>query len=327
MEPLLKKYDLPEAIDLAERVARKDFSPEEVHEGDLAIVAHLVGRYRKDLLLAARSELSLRKSGYDQQNPPMKTPFALRDIKDPVERKLIFSNLDSFATTHGCTGGCQFCGADAFITNQIITIPLPQKIHFFDELHASLHEADETDATFKNFVRGMPLYADSDSFDDPDIAELMKYLYGKYGVTPMLSTTLPKRGEENFKYLAGAAQKHAELRLGEDLQKKLPELPEILEKAGVSRVAELYEKLIARDQIQMLGMFLKILEEIKKYLEDQRKDYLGAFAYKLKPTLDYFNLGLWEDYVEIDEAKITRVREEFQTRKEKSEEAVSIVVP
>lgn len=183
---------------------------ETAEAADLPLLVHMGAFYRK-IGMVLRAHLIAQKREYDATDPASKTPFALRDITDEPTRDFLFKNISSFATTHGCTGGCTWCCFAAVLTSsgQVETIPLDQKKHFFDEILRRVPHRE----IIKKGMGGTDtfyMYQDTDPFDDPDLLELLQYLYARYGGVPFLSTVVPPRGQglEAFKRLTADSKQY-----------------------------------------------------------------------------------------------------------------------
>lgn len=203
---------MPEILEAVPNDPDAQANFDQLNEGDRGLVVELAKYFDRRVANTLRAKMRAEKRDYDAQGETKKTPFALRNITDPHERAFIMANTVGFATTHGCTGGCDWCCYDAFTTGDLEVTPLDQKKHFLDEYadaFAAVHaNPDTAKEAARCAVQRLALYVATDPFDDPDVLQITQYSNEKFGATPALSTVIPNRGEEAFKYLTAAARKH-----------------------------------------------------------------------------------------------------------------------
>lgn len=270
----------------------------ELEEGDLALVAHMGKYFNRGFALALRGQIAGMKSAYDAEGPELKTPYALRDFKNPEERAWILANMVGFATTHGCTGACAWCCYDALPlgAKDLAVTPLAQKLHFFDELVAV---GESVESGFGQvLVKKLFLHGDSDSFDDPDIVELVTYLYNKVGALPQLSTVVPKSGEANFKHLAALARRFSDMKVLANFLAEFKVLALRAKGGGFGGMADLIEFAERQKGIGVLQSFMSTLDSIRPLNLDLRALVLQANAEAYNQALAMFNLGTIDDYIE-----------------------------
>lgn len=229
-------YRLPEIEQIAKQT---DLDIATLHEGDLALLVHLASFFRARAMRVFRPALQGVKRAYDSADS-YQTPFALRRVTDPVERHFLLRNTFSFATVNGCTGGQWGCGKVCYLAalqfkdaQGLEVVPLAQKKHFFDEILGSM-TPDERAKWFDEFY----MHDDNDPFDDPDLVELLDYLYATYGLVPYVTTTIPKGKDEVFERLAGDAKKYEKIEMLEKFLKELERIYSVLGASPFSSVKE-----------------------------------------------------------------------------------------
>jgi hypothetical protein len=226
---------------IQEVAAQRDLDVNSLNEGDLALLVHLASFFRAKAMKVFRPTIQDSKRSYDErEGDSYKTLFALKDITDPQERHFVTQNVFSLATVNGCTGGRWGCAKPCYLAALQIkdlklleVIPLEQKKHFFDEVLGPM-DSDQRQDWVGNFY----MHDDNDPFDDPDIVELMDYLYNTYGVVTPMTTTVPAHAEEAFKRLAGDAAKYNDVLILEEFVAEVKRVREGLEKSSFSSIAD-----------------------------------------------------------------------------------------
>jgi len=199
----LRTYSVPYVEDLVES---RSSSVESIDDPDLSLINHLAMYFGRDLRATLRSTMRQRKRSYDAEGESYKTPYALRNVKDKLERAILLSSISAFSTTQGCTGGCARCGYDALLTNDIEVIPLEQKLNFYDELVSVISETEPS--LLPVIIRQIMQFHDSNSFDDPDVVHVARHVYRLAGAVPQLSNNSSSVGMGNLMYLAQSSEKH-----------------------------------------------------------------------------------------------------------------------
>lgn len=232
----LRQYGVPYVEHMVRESAT---SVDSLDDPSLALINHLAMYFGKDLRGTLRSTMRERKRLYDASEPEHKTPYALRNITDPLERGAILSSISAFSTTQGCSGGCTKCGYDALLTNDIEVMPLGQKLHFYDELVATIASVDPR--LVPVIIEQTMQYHDSNSFDDPDVVAIAKHVYDISGAVPRLSNNSSTVGIGNFMHLAEISEKY---RLLESLLELISYLCRVfaLSKATNSRTSDRYNR-------------------------------------------------------------------------------------
>lgn len=299
------RYDFPGLIDQVQKGGEKpDVFAKSLDEQDLALAVHLSKYFDRRTVETLRTEIRAKKHSYDLEGGGLdvpKTPFALRNINDPVERQFVLGNIATFATVHGCTGGCDWCCFDAYLTKDLETVPLAQKEHFMDEFAGLAGNVPNAPAKLsQTALSELVLYSDNDPFDDPDLVSMMTYAHNKHGITPILSTVLPKRGEENFRYLTELAAKHKKLKDLRNFRVEFARVKSLAETRGFKSMKEIYEMLDKKKAYGIVKALLGVLENTKTLDADTRKVVTSANLERYNWALGIFGLGTVDDYLDKD---------------------------
>jgi hypothetical protein len=277
------QYSFPEIID-----AVGNSTPNEARKiaqglegGDASLLVHMGRYFRRDVANALRGDARRIKQEYDSSGEQYKTPLALRDITDSQERKVVFANISHFGTTQGCSGGCKWCGVDAFSTNDIEVTPPQQVSHFFDEYVSHMSELRDDPAFIRSCMSYMGFYNDSDPFNDPNILQIMTELYKKTGGVPSLSTVIPRSGENAFMEYTAIARKHYDLKQLKDFST----IRVFLFRAGYTSVSEFLET---------EERFLKLEELRKLYSRIARLKHFPQFSKEESDLMNYYALAQHE---------------------------------
>lgn len=300
-----RKFDSYDFPSLIARVQKEGENPadfaESLEEPDLALAVHLGKYFDRRTAETLRTEIRAKKRSYDLEGDgpdESKTPFALRNIKDPEERKLVIGNIGGFSTVHGCTGGCDWCCFDAYLTKDLETIPVAQKQHFFDEM-ATL--TDGVPGVYpelsKKVLARLLLYGDNDAFDDTDIVPLMTHSFNKHGVTPVLSTVVTKRGEENFRYLTEIAARYKQLDDLRDFRTQLANIKFLAKKSGLNTMAEVFEVADKRSALGIIKGLVGVFNNTKGFAPDLIELILLANIDEYNWALEVCGLGCVDDYL------------------------------
>lgn len=297
-----ESYDFPSLIAQVQKEGENpaDFA-ESLDEPDLALAVHLGKYFDRRTAETLRTEIRAKKRSYDLEedgHDVSKTPFALRKIMDPAERKLVVGNIGGFSTVHGCTGGCDWCCFDAYLTKDLETIPLAQKLHFFDEM-ATL--TDGVTGVYpelsKKVLARLLLYGDNDAFDDTDIVPLMTHSFNQYGVTPILSTVVTKRGEENFRYLTEIAARYKQLGDLRNFLSQLANIKFLAQKSGLNTMAKVFEVADKRSALRIIRGLVDVFNNTKGLAPDLIELILLANIGEYNWALGVCGLGCVDDYL------------------------------
>ena len=183
-----RSYSASDLIEYAEGLDLSEEGLRGVDERDLALLVHMGRFLSKDCANKLRGFLRREKQNYDHSGELSKTPFALRNIKDPKEREWILANVVAIASVQGCTGGCTWCYTSALLTKDIEAIPEDQQKHLWSEIVGI-----EKTSTIKPTEEIMP-YFDNDPLDDPSLLSVLEHFERITGGKHLfISTTGPKR--------------------------------------------------------------------------------------------------------------------------------------
>jgi hypothetical protein len=301
-------YSFPAVIDaVRKQITEVDVEGLEMGDKDLALVVHLAKYFDRKTAIALIGKMRALKREYDEGGDGYKTPFALRNIENPIERSFILSNISAFSSTHGCTGGCSWCMYDAFATKDLEVVPLDQKKHFFDEYSRTFEDVGG-DELAQTAVGKLGFYMDTDPFDDPDLVELMRYVYSSVAVTPILSTVVPHRGMNNFKELTSLAARHEVIRELEKMLNEIDKLKVQAKKLGIHDLEHLSFLNFEAQRFNALERFILLCESTetldsgtKRLVFEANKDVFG-------PVLDFFKRGALDDYIEFEAGALEELK-------------------
>jgi hypothetical protein len=164
----------------------------------------------REIAKVIRRALIKAKRDYDLSGPESKTPYALRSFQEgTLDREVVVCNVSGFATTHGCSGGCKMCGADAYPArlSDVEVVPLEQKKHFLKEYSESTRAA----MMGKYIHSKILLYDDSDPFNDPDLFEVLEHLCSLGEKALGVSTSVPNGTSEYLEKFSVMMKRYHEL--------------------------------------------------------------------------------------------------------------------
>ncbi len=301
----MKSRVVPVAVEA--RVANADGIVDGLTRGELVLAAHLGKYFNRRVALTLRDRVRIMKREYDESGDDYKTPFALDVVKDPTERAWLLANFVGFGTTHGCTGGCSWCCYDALPlgSKDLEVVPLEQKKHFFDELYRNGEQIGSGYGEY--LLKKLFLHLDTDTFDDPDIVEVVTHLYGNYGAVPQLSTVIPKSGEQNFKMLTELSMRYLRVDGLARLFLELTKVKKWAKKDGLKDFSEVLQTAAKQKSIEGLMSLVGTLRGIAPLQLETKVLVLKANEEKYNEALAVFGLGTIDDCVEAGEAKILEI--------------------
>ncbi len=310
-----KNYDVPAVIPRV-RAALNNGGLSHLERGDLALAAHLGKYFERSVAMALRGEIGAVKREYDSNGEDYKTPFALAEIDDPLHREMVLGNVTSFATTQGCTGGCDWCCYDALpvAAKNLEVVPLQQKLHFFDELFDLVSSVSKDPEFLKRVIHGIGLYMDTDPFDDPDVVTVATHIYKKWGATPFFSTVVPRSGVENFKILAKAAAKHERVRNLQALSGEFAVVKKGFLDLGMTDSRQINFLLRDSQSFVKIGNFSRLLDNIAGLDEVTRRLVLEVNGASFDQYLEAFGLGRAIDYMDGGSSNFPKLNEFLATR-------------
>ncbi|HBB03114.1 MAG: hypothetical protein US89_C0023G0001 [Candidatus Peregrinibacteria bacterium GW2011_GWF2_38_29] len=229
----------------------------EIESPELALINELQRYIELDVARVFLAELVSRKDVYDNEGQEDKTPYALKEMQDPLEREIAISNISTIGMTYGCTEGCPWCFWDAPIVKQesMPRIPLVQKKNLAREMYG-IWVKNYGKEVAKAKMQSSRWHKNTDPLNDPDLYEFLLYCEEISGGSPFLYTVLPEAGEEMLIKLAEAECKRIILNSLKNVKFRFQAFTAICKKIGCETLQEVYDKMKegVRNKESMYGL-------------------------------------------------------------------------